>query len=144
MATVHDVKILSYNGIAGVLWVYVDGDPANRAAMFCATAEEIPAKVEEYAAELAKREETPAAVKAYSKGDLYVALAQLGLWTALEDWMRAQTLPDGVNVLQAFDKYTVLRTDHPLFAEFLTRAKEGLGVTDEQLAEILSACEVEA
>ena len=137
---IHDVKKLSYNKKAQVLWVYIDGDKNNRAAFFCVKEEDIKSKIEEYVIELDRRDhEQDEMPKIYSTMKLYIVLAKLGLWDTLEEWMKTKTLPDGVNLWKAFDRANDLKSDYPLFEDYLEEVKTLLNLTDEQVQEILNA-----
>ena len=136
---IHDVKKLSYNKKAQVLWVYIDGDKNNRAALFCVKEEDIKSKIEEYVVELNRREDPSEAPKIYSTMKLYIALAKLGLWDTLEEWMKTKTLQDGINLWKAFDRANDLRSDYPLFEDYLEEVKTLLNLTDEQVQEILNS-----
>lgn len=81
--------------------------------------------------------------RTFSKLRLYAALAQAGLWDAVEAWLKTQTV-DGVNAYVAFSLAQDLTSDHPLFGSWLEAAKAALGVDDETAERILSAAEVTA
>ena len=76
----------------------------------------------------------------YSKLKLYAAIAQMGKWDALETWLKGQTI-NGVNAYAAFLMAQDLRTDHPLFMQYFTAAKQVLGVDDATADAILAQCE---
>jgi hypothetical protein len=136
----HDVRQLSWNRISKVLWVFIDGDINNRAALMCPTEEDIPSKIEEYVIELDRRDhEQDEMPKIYSTMKLYIALAKLGLWDTLEEWMKTKTLPDGVNLWKAFDRANELKSDYPLFEDYLEEVKTLLNFTDEQVKNIFNA-----
>lgn len=88
-------------------------------------------------------EDQPPAAKQYSKLKLYCALASAGLWDTLKAWMQGQTLPNGINVYEAYQQAQVLATDNELFAPYLSAAKQALGVSDEAVAAILASAEAE-
>ncbi|MBQ4213900.1 MAG: hypothetical protein II673_01875, partial [Ruminococcus sp.] len=60
---------------------------------------------------------------------LYAAIAQMGKWDALETWLKGQTI-NGVNAYTAFLIAQDLRTDHPLFMQYFTAAKQVLQIDD--------------
>ena len=76
----------------------------------------------------------------YSRLKLYAAIAQMGKWDALETWLKGQTI-NGVNAYTAFLIANDLRTDHPLFMQYFTAAKQVLGVDDATADAILAQCE---
>ena len=76
----------------------------------------------------------------YSRLKLYAAIAQMGKWDALETWLKGQTI-NGVNADTAFLIANDLRTDHPLFMQYFTAAKQVLGVDDATADAILAQCE---
>ncbi|MBR4653424.1 MAG: hypothetical protein IKO72_08700 [Kiritimatiellae bacterium] len=76
----------------------------------------------------------------YSRLKLYAAIAQMGKWDALETWLKSQTI-NGVNAYTAFLIANDLRTDHPLFMQYFTAAKQVLGVDDATADAILAQCE---
>ena len=84
---------------------------------------------------------TPPAPRQFSKLKLYAALSASNLWQPLMDWLATQTV-DGLNAKTAFDLAPDLSDAHPLFGQMLDAAKSALGVTDEQVAQVLSASEV--
>ncbi len=76
----------------------------------------------------------------YSKLKLYAAIAQMGKWDALETWLKGQTI-NGVNAYTAFLIAQDLRTDHPLFMQYFTAAKQVLQIDDATADAILAQCE---
>ena len=76
----------------------------------------------------------------YSRLKLYAAIARMGKWDELETWLKSQTI-DGVNAYTAFLIANELRTDHPLFMQYFTAAKQVLGVDDTTADAILAQCE---
>lgn len=76
----------------------------------------------------------------YSRLKLYAAIAQMGKWDTLETWLKGQTI-NGVNAYTAFLIANDLRTDHPLFMQYFTAAKQVLGVDDATADAILAQCE---
>ena len=76
----------------------------------------------------------------YSRLKLYAAIARMGKWDALETWLKSQTI-DGVNAYTAFLVANDLRTDHPMFMQYFTAAKQVLGVDDATADAILAQCE---
>ena len=135
----HDVKYLSWHPVSKVLWVYVDGDQNNRAALMCPTEEEIPAKIEEYVIELDKRDHEPTYPRKYSKMKLYIALATEGLWDQFKAFLESQTLPNGINAYVAFDMAQDLSDENQMFKDYLEAIKNYLGISDEKVQEILDA-----
>lgn len=88
----------------------------------------------------AAAEPTP---RLFSKLKLYAALSAANLWQPLVDWLETQTV-NGLNARTAFDLAQDLSDTHPLFTQMLDAAKSALGVTDEQVAQILAASEADA
>ena len=76
----------------------------------------------------------------YSRLKLYAALAQMGKWEALKSWLETQEV-NGVNAYVAFTLANDLRTDHPLFMQYFTAAKQALGVDDATADLILAQAE---
>ena len=76
----------------------------------------------------------------YSRLKLYAAIAQMGKWDALETWLKGQTI-NGVNAYTAFLIANDLRTDHPLFMQYFTAAKQALGIDDATADLILAQAE---
>lgn len=76
----------------------------------------------------------------YSKLKLYAAIAQMGKWDALETWLKGQTI-NGMNAYTAFLIAQDLRTDHPLFMQYFTAAKQVLQIDDATADAILAQCE---
>ena len=76
----------------------------------------------------------------YSKLKMYVVLTQAGLWAPLRDWLKTQTV-DGVNAWEAFELCNEVAADNPLFAQWLGRAEEALGVDDATARALLKQCE---
>ena len=76
----------------------------------------------------------------YSKLKLYAAIAQMGKWDALETWLKGQTI-NGMNAYTAFLIAQDLRTDHPLFMQYFTAAKQVLQIDDATADVILAQCE---
>lgn len=77
----------------------------------------------------------------FSKLKLYAALNEAGLWDALDAWLKTLTV-GGVSASTAFALAQELSEDYPNWGDYLAAAKSALGVTDEQVAAILSAAEV--
>lgn len=77
--------------------------------------------------------------RTFSKHYLYLAMAPLGLWDPLMNWLRLQTLPNGINGYIAFDTANELTDAHPLFAQWFAAAKTALGVDDATAEQILAA-----
>ena len=75
----------------------------------------------------------------FSKLKLYAALAQAGLWDALETWLKDQTF-EGINAFTAFSLAQVISDGHPMFKQWFAAVKQALGVSDEDAEAILSAC----
>ncbi|MGM9863772.1 MAG: hypothetical protein ACI305_05890 [Lepagella sp.] len=78
----------------------------------------------------------------FSKLKLYAALSSAGLWEKLMEWLDGMTV-DGLNAKIAFILAQELDDSHPMFTTMLEKAKETLGVPDEQVEAILSASEVD-
>ena len=76
----------------------------------------------------------------YSRLKLYAVLARMGLWPTLETWLKSQTV-EGVNAYTAFMIANDLRTDHPLFMQYFTAAKQALGIDDATADLILAQAE---
>ena len=76
----------------------------------------------------------------YSRLKLYAAIAQMGKWDALETWLKGQTI-NGVNAYTAFLIANDLRSDHPLFMQYFTAAKQALGIDDATADLILAQAE---
>ena len=76
----------------------------------------------------------------YSKLKMYVVLSRAGYWVPLREWLTTQTV-DGVNAWEAFEMCNEVAADHPLFAQWLGRAKEVLGVDDAAVQALLKQCE---
>jgi len=76
----------------------------------------------------------------YSKLKIYAALARAGKWNALKSWLETQTV-DGVNAYDAFMLANDLRTDHPLFMQYFTAAKQVLDIDDATADWILAQAE---
>lgn len=76
----------------------------------------------------------------YSRLKLYAVLARMGLWPSLETWLKSQTV-EGVNAYTAFMIANDLRTDHPLFMQYFTAAKQALGIDDATADLILAQAE---
>ena len=76
----------------------------------------------------------------YSKLKLCTVLAQMGKWEAFSKWLRSYTI-NGVNAYVLFMIAQDLRTDHPLFMQFFTLAKQELGVDDATADLILAQAE---
>lgn len=137
-----------YNAIAKGQWVRVDGE--RKEWLPAATEADVPAAIARRLAELEEEDrrreaEEAARPKRYSKHSLYLAIAKRGMgktWEQVKEWMKGQTLPDGVNVFEAYDTANDLASDDPYFAPFFQNAKELFGVTDEQAAAILAEAEI--
>ena len=76
----------------------------------------------------------------YSRLKLYAALAQMGKWDALKAWLETQEV-NGLNAYMAFMLANDLRTDHPLFMQYFTAAKQALDVDDATADLILAQAE---
>ena len=76
----------------------------------------------------------------YSRLKLYAAIARMGKWDELETWLKSQTI-NGVNAYTAFLIAQDLRTDHPLFMQYFTAAKQVLQIDDATADAILAQCE---
>lgn len=150
----HIIKILPdtdgtpvpYNPIAKIQWVLVD--EKDKVPLFCETEANIDMAIARLYTQLNEEdrrneEEKLEQPKIYSKGRLYLVLTEMGLWNTLKEWMQSQTLPNGVNVWEAFNLHNDLASDHPLFTQFLAQAQSILGIDDATVAEILAAAQVE-
>ena len=76
----------------------------------------------------------------YSKLKIYAALARAGKWNALKSWLETQTV-DGVNAYDAFMLAQNLTSDHPLFMQYFTTAKQVLDIDDATADWILAQAE---
>lgn len=77
----------------------------------------------------------------YSRLKMYVVLSRAGYWAPLREWLKTQTV-DGVNAWEAFEMCGIeIESDHPLFTQWLGRAKEVLGVDDATVQALLKQCE---
>lgn len=83
-------------------------------------------------------ENPPAPPRKFSKLKLYAILEGMGLWGALETWLKTQTV-EGVNAFTAFSLAQDLSEDYPGWDQYLAAAKAALGVTDDKVELILEA-----
>ena len=86
-------------------------------------------------------EDAPTPVRTFSKFKLFLVLSNMGLWSQFEDWLKTQTVL-GMNAYTAFSIANDLTDENPLFNSLLADAQTALGVTDEQVAQILAEAEV--
>ena len=77
----------------------------------------------------------------YSKLKVYGALSSIGKWDAFEDWLKSEEL-DGMNAWTAFSLAQDLAAEDERFDHYCQRACEALGITEEQKAALLEACEL--
>ena len=82
----------------------------------------------------------PEPTKVYSKLKIYEHAATLGIWAALEAWMRATTTSGGVNAYEAFSAAQVIQSDYPQFDEAVAAVAEAVGKSEEEVREILEDC----
>lgn len=88
-------------------------------------------------------EKIPEVVKTrmFSRFEIYTALAQLGLWDKLENWMREKNV-NNINAYTAFMVCNELADDNEVFKLFYQAAVSVLGLTEEQVLEILAHAEI--
>lgn len=86
-------------------------------------------------------EDAPPRVRTFSKFSLWLVLTEMGLWDAFEEWLKNQTI-EGRNAYVAFTIANDLTDANPMFHGLVNDAKDALGVTDEQLEQILAAAEI--
>ena len=77
-------------------------------------------------------------LRTFSKLKLYVALSRAQLWDQFESWLKTQTIR-GVNAYTAFTLAQDLNDQNELFNQVVESAKIALGVSDEDVQEILEA-----
>lgn len=75
----------------------------------------------------------------YSKLKIYEACATLGLWNAIEAWMKATTV-DRKNAYKAWESAQLISNKYPRFDEIKAAISEVTGKTIEEIDEILSHC----
>ena len=84
-----------------------------------------------------------------SKFKLHIALAKLGIWEKVKEWMISNQieLSEGhtINCYEAFTQAQVLNTANPMFHPYLEMAKEQFKdfVTSEQVDEIIRNCKAD-
>lgn len=76
----------------------------------------------------------------YSKLRIYEASCAMGKWGELEQWMKDTTL-QGVNIYQAWTFAQYLTDENELFSYAVDKAAEAMGLTPEQVKELLKGCE---
>ena len=86
-------------------------------------------------------EDAPKRIRTFSKYQLYLVLTELGLWDGFETWLKGQEVM-GRNAYTAFSLANDLTDENEMFNGMVSAAQSALGVTDEQLAQILAAAEV--
>ena len=87
-------------------------------------------------------EDAPPPIRTFSKLRLYAALASMGKWDSLLEWLQTQTLPNGINAYTAFDQANDLTDEHPLFKQWFASAKTALGIDDETAEAVLDAASI--
>ena len=140
---IHDVKYLSWHPASKVLWVYVDGNKDDRAALMCSTEEQISSKIEEYVKILDERDNPLPGPRKYSKMKLYIKLVSDGLWESFKAFLENIILENGVNAYTAFEMAQELSDENQMFKDYLEAIKTTLGISDEKVQEILDASVLE-
>ena len=82
-------------------------------------------------------------VRSFSKIRLKIAIAKIGKLSELEAWLASLEVAPGYSALEAWNDAQVIQDDFEGFTRFYEAAKIALGVTDEQAAAILDACQTE-
>lgn len=72
----------------------------------------------------------------YSKRKLYRVFLARGVWPQVKAWMESQ------GVWEDWEYATTLASDDPLMATAIPAIQQLMGLTDEEMAEILQSCEV--
>ena len=80
---------------------------------------------------------------AYSRIRLEIALAQLGLYTQMEQWLGGFEIAPDYTALTAWKSAVVIQDDFPGFADYLAAAIERFGITQAQAEAILAQCVAE-
>lgn len=84
-----------------------------------------------------------------SKLKLHVALANLGIWDGVKEWMSGMSIElsagHTINCYEAFAEAQSLNTGNPMFQPYLEMAKEQFKdyVTPEQVDEIIRNCKAD-
>lgn len=72
----------------------------------------------------------------YSKRALYRVFRERGVWPTVKAWMESQ------GCWEDWEYATTLASDDPLMATAVPAIRQLMGLTDEDMAEILAGCEV--
>ena len=72
-----------------------------------------------------------------SKRKLYLELSKLGVWTAVQDWIAQSP------VANDWELATTLDEDNPALANAAAALAAALGITEEEVAEIIKRCYAE-
>ena len=86
-------------------------------------------------------EDAPSRVRTFSKYKLYLVLTEMGVWEQFETWLKTKTI-NGRNAHVAFTIANDLTDENEMFNNIVQESQEALGISDEQLAQILAYSEV--
>lgn len=105
-----------------------------------------PTGWEEYDATIvrtyAEAEVPPAPSRQFSKLKIYGAIAQLGAWDKVKEWLEQKDV-GGMNGWTAFTLAQEVSESHEMFATLAEEARKLLGMTQEQFDAMLDECVLE-